>query len=236
MNCNSFCTNRRGDIWYYFTKPKYDRSNLPCLTLGLYMNLLKGTNTEIEITIEKDLTRTFPGVEEFKLPIESGENRLYNVLKAYANYDPQVSYCQGMNYIAAMLLTHISNEELAFLVFTHLMRAKRWRELYLESMIKLHSLLQLLAKELKRRLPEVYSHLLKLGMELNGLFSHIFLTGFIYRTPINLATRIFDLFIIGHEKVLIATLINMLRIMQHKILSFDSMVMVGESSRMCINI
>jgi hypothetical protein len=186
--------------------------------------------------IEKDLPRTFPEIEEFKIDISTGKNRLYNVLKAYAHYDPKVGYCQGMNYVVAMLLKYIEDEELAFNLFTHLMKGANWRELYLEPMNRLHDLLNLLGKELKRYLPNTYAHLLSLGMEFNGLFSHIFLTAFIYRTPIKLSTRIFDLFIIGHEKVLIGIILNMLRVMEDKVLAFDSMVCVKESSRMCISI
>ena len=43
--------------------------------------------------IQKDLKRTCPGVEEFELPSESGQNRLYNVLKAYQSFDPETGYC-----------------------------------------------------------------------------------------------------------------------------------------------
>ena len=45
--------------------------------------------------IKKDLTRTFPHVEEFKKPADSGENRLYNVLKAFSAYDSETGYVQG---------------------------------------------------------------------------------------------------------------------------------------------
>jgi len=41
----------------------------------------------------KDLKRTVIDNEEFSRPIESGSNRLYNVLNAYANFDPEVGYC-----------------------------------------------------------------------------------------------------------------------------------------------
>ena len=57
--------------------------------------------------IAKDLGRTFPGNEEFKTNHELGENRLYNVLKAYSAYDPETGYCQGMNFITGMLLLMI---------------------------------------------------------------------------------------------------------------------------------
>ena len=54
--------------------------------------------------IVKDLGRTFPGNQEFKIAHETGENRLYNILKAYSAYDPETGYCQGMNFISGMLL------------------------------------------------------------------------------------------------------------------------------------
>lgn len=204
-----------------------------CVSLDLYANLLKRANSEVEMMIEKDLSRTFPEIEEFKLDVNSGKNRLYNVLKAYAHYDPEVGYCQGMNYVAAMLLRYIQSEEQAFLVFVSLMETGGWRELYQVSMARLHQLLDLLAKDLKRRLPNTFSHLAKLGLEFSGVFSHIFLTGFVYRTPMKLATRIFDLFIVEREKVLIGTAVNMLRMMERKVLAFDSMVRASGSCRTC---
>ena len=38
---------------------------------------------------------------------QGGNNKLYNVLKAYANYDNEVGYVQGMNYLAGLLLLYI---------------------------------------------------------------------------------------------------------------------------------
>ena len=42
-----------------------------------------------------------------------GQSRLRRVLKAYSLYDREIGYCQGMNFIAAMFLT-IVTEEYAF--------------------------------------------------------------------------------------------------------------------------
>ena len=44
---------------------------------------------------------------------EGGQSRLRRVLKAYSLYDREIGYCQGMNFIAAMFLT-IVTEEYAF--------------------------------------------------------------------------------------------------------------------------
>lgn len=59
--------------------------------------------------IEKDITRTFPDTKRFAS--EEGQAALRNVLVAYANYDAEVAYCQGMNFIAGLLLTYLSEAE-----------------------------------------------------------------------------------------------------------------------------
>jgi len=40
-----------------------------------------------------------------------GQSRLRRVLKAYSTYDREIGYCQGMNFIAAMFLTLMSEEQ-----------------------------------------------------------------------------------------------------------------------------
>ncbi len=192
----------------------------------MYANLLSRSDPDTEASIEKDLSRTFPDIPEFKEPGSSGKNRLYNILKAYAQYDFKVGYCQGLNYVAAMLLLYINKEELAFFTLVHIMYNFEWRGVYIENMPKLTALLKTLSKEIKARLPDVYAHLKKLEIDLAGLFSHIFLTVFVYRTPFDLAVKIFDLFMLEREKILIAAVINMLRIMKDKIISYNCMVLI----------
>ncbi len=49
--------------------------------------------------------------EETEREIVEGQAALRRVLKAYSLHDPDVGYCQGMNFIAGMLLTIVSEEE-----------------------------------------------------------------------------------------------------------------------------
>lgn len=42
--------------------------------------------------IVKDVYRTFSMMEKFNQKVHTGNNRLYNVLKAYALYDPEIGY------------------------------------------------------------------------------------------------------------------------------------------------
>jgi hypothetical protein len=39
---------------------------------------------------------------------------LYSILKTYAFYNPEIQYCQGMNYITGFLLQVLKDEEMAF--------------------------------------------------------------------------------------------------------------------------
>jgi hypothetical protein len=52
----------------------------------------KPISFSIHDCITKDLKRTDPGNEDWKVDQMSGENHLYNVLKAYVNYDPEIGY------------------------------------------------------------------------------------------------------------------------------------------------
>jgi hypothetical protein len=67
--------------------------------------------------IETDLPRTFPDHPAYCADAPGGRAGLVpslrRVLLAYSKRNTQVGYCQGMNFVAAMLLTHMS-EEMAF--------------------------------------------------------------------------------------------------------------------------
>lgn len=64
--------------------------------------------------IERDLPRTLPAHNFFQ--DKSGQEVLFQLTRAYALYDEPVGYCQGISYIAAALLLHVS-KILLLLVF-----------------------------------------------------------------------------------------------------------------------
>lgn len=53
--------------------------------------------------------RTFPNHTYFMSPFGPGQLALYNLLKAYSLLDPEVGYCQGLCFIAGVLLLHVSD-------------------------------------------------------------------------------------------------------------------------------
>ncbi len=68
---------------------------------------------------------------------EAGKLSLLRVLRAYAVYDPEVGYCQGMNFLAGLLLTWMPNEATAFGGLVVLMQQRMLRDLYKSDLAKL---------------------------------------------------------------------------------------------------
>ena len=62
--------------------------------LELYEYFLAQRETfEDQRVLNKDLERTRPYCQEYKIDRCSGGNHLYNVLFAYAQYDLEIGYC-----------------------------------------------------------------------------------------------------------------------------------------------
>ena len=59
--------------------------------------------------IELDLKRTFPNNKNHATPEK--EMQMRNILYSYAKRNPTIGYCQGLNFITAMLLQHLNEEE-----------------------------------------------------------------------------------------------------------------------------
>jgi len=58
--------------------------------------------------ILRDLHRTFPAHDYFKENGGHGQDALAKIVKAYSIYDEEIGYCQGITFIAAALLLHVS--------------------------------------------------------------------------------------------------------------------------------
>ena len=68
---------------------------------------------------------------------EAGKKSLLRVLRAYAVYDTEVGYCQGMNFLAGLLLTWMPNEATAFAGLVVLMQQHMLRDLYKSDLAQL---------------------------------------------------------------------------------------------------
>ena len=172
--------------------------------------------------IRKDVTRTLSELRLWREDLDCGNNKLFNVLKAYANYDNEVSYVQGLNYVVGIILYYISDEEQVFWCLYSLMQSKwQWRWIYTEGLPKLQGLLMLLEDRIQNEFPLIKKHLKDNCLEICGTFSPLFMTLFVYMTPLDVATKLFELFLIDGELILIKLLLKMIEVKQRKILLLE---------------
>ena len=89
-----------------------DLANWPMIyspaALYEYYKNKKSGNTLFEC-LEKDVHRADPGNLDFckkANPCLQGCNSLFNLMNAYAHYDTEIEYCQGMNVVMAWILKH----------------------------------------------------------------------------------------------------------------------------------
>ena len=76
---------------------------------------MSNVNQLFVFQINLDIPRTFPSNIFFKgNDPKSLEQPLFNVLLAFAQSNPQTGYCQGLNYVAGLLLLVTRNEDTSF--------------------------------------------------------------------------------------------------------------------------
>lgn len=104
----------RADVWMKISGADEAKQRNP----NLYRSLLniEHFNKEICDSISIDLPRTFPDNIHF----DAKKERLFNILCAYAHHNRDVGYCQGLNYIAGLLLIVTDDEEKSFWLLKHI--------------------------------------------------------------------------------------------------------------------
>ena len=78
--------------------------------------------------IGKDLARTRTSE---RVRTEEGQEEMRRVLLAIAYCMPDVGYCQGMNFIASVILSVMKDEAQGFIIFMYLLINKEMKPLFL---------------------------------------------------------------------------------------------------------
>ncbi|XP_078113664.1 uncharacterized protein LOC144522452 [Sander vitreus] len=161
-------------------------------------------STEIK-QIDLDVNRTFRNHIMFMDRFGVKQQALFNVLAAYSVYNTEVSYCQGMSQIAAILLMYL-NEEDAFWALSQLLTNSKhaMHGFFIPGFPKLHRFQTHHDLVLSKMLPKLKKHLDKEQMTTGIYTTKWFLQCFIDRTPFTLTLRLWDIYIMEGEKMLTA--------------------------------
>uniref|UniRef100_A0A7S4KTT3 Rab-GAP TBC domain-containing protein n=1 Tax=Guillardia theta TaxID=55529 RepID=A0A7S4KTT3_GUITH len=175
--------------------------------------------------IKRDLARTMPRNEFFSERGRGGQVLLFNVAHAYAAYDDEVGYSQGMNFLCAILLLHMRQEH-AFWVLVQMMRRYRLRDLYLSRSPQLAVELFKLDRLILSCTPSLHQHFAEQGFDVTTFTSEWLLTLFAYSFPLNFTYRVWDVFFIKGFTYILQVAIAIIRQFEGDLLalSFEEIV------------
>ena len=137
-----------------------------------YKDLLFENNCIYDEQIKKDLTRTLPGNISFQYGNEN-YNKLYHLLTAYANYNKNIGYAQGLNFLAANSIFIFEKEMDEFLFLDALIQ-----KFNLENIIGLSNNLSIKLEEISNCLNKYFPKIKKY-LESMNLNYEFFLAGWV---------------------------------------------------------
>ncbi|XP_022920626.1 rab GTPase-activating protein 1-like isoform X2 [Onthophagus taurus] len=180
--------------------------------------ILMTKESSCENVIERDIARTFPAHDFFKEA--GGQESLYKVSKAYAVYDAEVGYCQGLSFLAATLLLHMPEEQ-AFSVLVKLMYDYSLRDLYKDGFDNLYLRLYQLNKLMEEQLGPLWQHFTAHHVETHMFASQWFLTLFTARFPLYFVFHIIDVFLLQGIDTLFQVALALLSMCMKDLLQLD---------------
>ncbi|XP_015836514.1 TBC1 domain family member 1 isoform X1 [Tribolium castaneum] len=216
---------KRGEVWQFLAEQycmrtaPIDTSNFPNYNVP-YEQLLKQL-TSHQHAILIDLGRTFPNHSYFSSPLGPGQLALFNLLKAYSLLDSEMGYCQGMSFVAGVLLLHMEESQ-AFFLLRHLMFRRGLRLQYLPDMVGLQVKLYQLSRLLHDQLPDLYNHFDFYEVAPTLYAAPWLLTIFASQFPLGFVTRVFDLIFLESPDVIFRVAIALLTFHKDNLLACDS--------------
>ncbi|XP_032189962.1 TBC1 domain family member 1 isoform X2 [Mustela erminea] len=201
----------RGEIWKFLAEQYRLQHQFPSKQQPKdtpYKELLKRLTSQ-QHAILIDLGRTFPTHPYFSAQLGAGQLSLYNILKAYSLLDQEVGYCQGLSFVAGILLLHMGEEE-AFTMLKFLMFEMGLRKQYRPDMIILQIQMYQLSRLLHDYHRDLYNHLEEHEIGPSLYAAPWFLTVFASQFPLGFVARVFDMIFLQGSEVIFKVALSLL--------------------------
>ncbi|KAK0172226.1 hypothetical protein PV328_005571 [Microctonus aethiopoides] len=213
----------RGMVWLLVSGGE----DLKTANPDLYQRLLQGPhNSQVAEIIRTDLPRTFPDNIFFN-NTANYQYQLYNILLAFAHSNETVGYCQGLNYIAGLLLLVTKNEETAFWLLKVLVE-KILPDYYTPTMDGLLTDIDVLAELVKLKIPDVYNHVSGLGLPWAVITTKWFICLFAEVLPIETTLRIWDCLFYEGNKIIFRVALTLIKRNRDNLLACDDFALLAE--------
>ncbi|XP_049646060.1 TBC1 domain family member 1 [Suncus etruscus] len=203
--------HHRGEIWKFLAEQYHLKHQFPSKPQPKdtpYKELLKQLTSQ-QHAILIDLGRTFPTHPYFSAQLGAGQLSLYNILKAYSLLDQEVGYCQGLSFVAGILLLHMGEEE-AFHMLKFLMFDMGLRKQYRPDMIILQIQMYQLSRLLHDYHRDLHSHLEEQEIGPSLYAAPWFLTVFASQFPLGFVARVFDMIFLQGTEVIFKVALSLL--------------------------
>ncbi|XP_034859125.1 TBC1 domain family member 4 isoform X2 [Mirounga leonina] len=179
---------------------------------------------DIHISLKEG--RTFPTHPYFSAQLGAGQLSLFNLLKAYSLLDKEVGYCQGISFVAGVLLLHMSEEQ-AFEMLKFLMYDQGFRKQYRPDMMSLQIQMYQLSRLLHDYHRDLYNHLEENEISPSLYAAPWFLTLFASQFPLGFVARVFDIIFLQGTEVIFKVALSLLSSQETLIMeceNFESIV------------
>ncbi|KAH8556161.1 rab-GTPase-TBC domain-containing protein [Umbelopsis sp. PMI_123] len=147
----------RRDAWYFLATNGLKGINKDPALREQYESLLEIPSSH-ERQIDLDIPRTMRDHIMLRARYGYGQRVLFNVLRAFAGYDEEVGYCQGMSNIVATLAMYFE-EEKTFTMLVHMFQKCNLHNLFIQGFPALVESFYIQERLLEQHLPKVAKHM-----------------------------------------------------------------------------
>ncbi len=176
--------------------------------------------------IDLDVPRTFPNNQWVQSDV--GQVSLKRVLYAFSSENAVIGYCQGMNYVAAMLLLALEyDEEAAFWTMCCLIghdtrEGILYHDMYANNLSGCHVEMRSLDMLVESKLPKLAKHMRALECGMTMLATEWFLCLFSTTLPAETTFRIWDALFSEGPKILYRVSIALLKLHEPALLAAEN--------------
>lgn len=218
----------RKQVWYSLsgasrTQRYYE--NVLGMTYSLYIERGK-TQEQCKKQIDLDVPRTFPHNKWIQSDV--GQVSLQRVLYAFSGIHPAIGYCQGMNYVAAMLLLVLEyDEETVFWTLCRLIGHGKsegilYKDVYASSLSGCHVEMRTLESIVAKKLPNLSQHMSRIECDFSMISTEWFLCLYATCLPPETVARVWDILFCEGPKILYRIAIALLKIHEEELLQAEN--------------